>query len=219
MYIRTYVSIYYTYIYNLHTCTAQQKPFVHCSWLYNVTSMDRCYYVLLFHLCKKYKHDSLRSARQRSQNLQIIHLPIRWSLPSRPLAIGMQNMWWCDYTSLAVYWFHFHLLHFTHAKLPLKTYATKQRHHLGAHLMSNKETLFNLVVTSGRLGDGFGKTSDLHNEHNKLLQICGLTRERVFSKRQCLGASERFNKNAFEWWIIFTQKQHICLHFIRSSLV
>lgn len=73
--------------------------------------------------------------------------------------------------------FHFHLLHFTHAKLPLKTYATKQRHHLGAHLMWNKKTLFNLVVTSGRLGDGFGKTSDLHNEHNKLLQICGLIRE------------------------------------------
>ena len=130
-----------------------------------------------FHLCKKYKHDSLRSARQRSQTLQIIHLPIRWSLLSRPLGVGMQNMWWCDYTSLAVYWFHFHLLHFTHAKLPLKTHATKQRNHLGAHLMWNKKTLFNLVVTSGRLGDGFGKTSDLHNEHNKLLQICGLIRE------------------------------------------
>ena len=50
MYIRTYVRTYilYIYIYNLHTCTAQQKPFVHCSWLYNVTSRDRCYYVLLF---------------------------------------------------------------------------------------------------------------------------------------------------------------------------
>ena len=73
-------------------------------------------------------------------------------------------------------------------------------------------------MTSGRLGDGFGKIPDLHNEHNKLLlQVRGLiwAKGRVRVARCVFGCwriQQKPHSFDIEWWIIFTRKQHICLH-------